>query len=169
MVSDSFVTPWTVASQAPLSMGFPRQEYWSRLSFPCPENLPNPGIEPYFLHWVESLLLRHKYICICWAFWYFWATWIFSLLSVINFGKFSVMITSNILFFFSSVIIPSVIVHWVLDTLSSPFHFFLFPIQFWELLLAFFPKLTDYFLSRICFHYSPVFMYPLLPLESLAK
>ena len=99
-MSNSFVTPWTTYYKALLSMGFPRQEYWSRLSFPCPENLPNPGIEPHFLHWVESLLLRHKYICICWAFWYFWATWIFSLLSVINFGKFSVMITSNILFFF---------------------------------------------------------------------
>ena len=62
-----------------------------------------------------------------------------SLLSVINFGKFSVMITSNILFFFffSSVITPFVIVHWLLDTLSSPFHFFLFPSQLWELLLAF--------------------------------
>ena len=35
-----------VARQAPLSMGFSRQESWSRLSFPTPENLPNPGIEP---------------------------------------------------------------------------------------------------------------------------
>ena len=40
-----FVTPRTVAHQAPLSMGFSRQEYWSRLSFPSPEDLPNPGIE----------------------------------------------------------------------------------------------------------------------------
>ena len=39
-------TPWTVAHQAPLSMGFPRQEYWSRLPFPSPGNLPDPGIEP---------------------------------------------------------------------------------------------------------------------------
>ena len=41
-----FVTPWTVAHQAPLSMGFSRQEYWSGL--PCPPlgNLPDPGIEP---------------------------------------------------------------------------------------------------------------------------
>ena len=38
-----FVTPWTVACQAPLSMGFPRQEYW--LSFPSPGDLPNSGIE----------------------------------------------------------------------------------------------------------------------------
>ena len=41
-----FATPWTVAHQAPLSMGFSRQEYWSRLPFPSPGDLPNPGIEP---------------------------------------------------------------------------------------------------------------------------
>ena len=41
-----FATPWTVARQAPLSMGFPRQEYWSGLPFPSPGDLPNPGIEP---------------------------------------------------------------------------------------------------------------------------
>ena len=38
--------PRTVARQAPLSMGFSRQEYWSRLPFPSPGNLPNSGIEP---------------------------------------------------------------------------------------------------------------------------
>ena len=41
-----FATPWTVAYQAPLSMGFSRQEYWSGLPFPSPGDLPNPGIEP---------------------------------------------------------------------------------------------------------------------------
>ena len=40
-----FVTPWTVAHQAPLSMGFSRQEYWSGLPFPPPVDLPDPGIE----------------------------------------------------------------------------------------------------------------------------
>ena len=40
------MTLWTVAYQAPLSMGFPRQEYWSGLPFSSPEVLPNPGIEP---------------------------------------------------------------------------------------------------------------------------
>ena len=40
------MTPWTAAHQAPLSMGFSRQEYWSGLSFPCPGDLPDPGIEP---------------------------------------------------------------------------------------------------------------------------
>ena len=41
-----FVTPWTVARQAPLSTGFPRREYWSGLPFPSPGDLPYPGIEP---------------------------------------------------------------------------------------------------------------------------
>ena len=45
-MSDSFVTPWKVVCQVPLSMGFPRQEYWSGLPFPPPGNLPNLGIEP---------------------------------------------------------------------------------------------------------------------------
>ena len=38
--------PWTVDCQAPLSMGFSRQEYWSGLPYPSPGDLPNPGIEP---------------------------------------------------------------------------------------------------------------------------
>ena len=41
-----FATPWTVAHQAPTSMGFSRQEYWSGLPFPSPGDLPHPGIEP---------------------------------------------------------------------------------------------------------------------------
>ena len=44
-----FVTPWTVALQAPLSMGFPRQEYWSGLPCPPPGDLPDPGIKPMSL------------------------------------------------------------------------------------------------------------------------
>ena len=45
VLSDS-VTPWTVARQAPLSLGFSRQEYWSELPFPSPGDLPIPGIKP---------------------------------------------------------------------------------------------------------------------------
>ena len=41
-----FATLWTVARQAPLFMGFSRQEYWSGLPFPSPGDLPNPWIEP---------------------------------------------------------------------------------------------------------------------------
>ena len=40
------LTPWTVAYEAPLSMGFSRQEYWSGLPFPSPGDLPDPGIKP---------------------------------------------------------------------------------------------------------------------------
>ena len=42
----TLATPWTVARQAPLSMGFSRQEYWSGLPFPSPGDLPDPGIKP---------------------------------------------------------------------------------------------------------------------------
>ena len=44
-MSDSFVILWTAAHQAPLSMGFPRQEYWSRLPFSSPGDLPDLGIK----------------------------------------------------------------------------------------------------------------------------
>ena len=43
-----FASPWTVALQAPLSMGFFKQEYWSGLPFPLPWNFPHPGIKPLF-------------------------------------------------------------------------------------------------------------------------
>ena len=58
-----FATPWTVAYQAPLSMGFSRQEYWTGLPFPSPGDVPDPGIKPESLHllyWqVNSLPLHH--------------------------------------------------------------------------------------------------------------
>ena len=41
-----FINPWTAVLQAPLSMGFPRQEYWISLPFPSPEHFPHPGLEP---------------------------------------------------------------------------------------------------------------------------
>ena len=46
VVSYSFAIPWAVAHQAPLSMGFPRQEYWSGLPFPSLGDLPDPRMEP---------------------------------------------------------------------------------------------------------------------------
>ena len=49
-----FKTPWTAAYQAPLPMEFPRQEYWSRLPFPPPRDLLNPGIKPTSLLSPES-------------------------------------------------------------------------------------------------------------------
>ena len=55
-----FATPWTVVPQAPLSMGFSRQEYWSTLPFPSPRDLPDPGSFLFLLHWrVDSLPLSH--------------------------------------------------------------------------------------------------------------
>ena len=53
-----FATPWTAASQAPLSMGFSRQEYWSGLPFPSPGDLPDPKIKP------ESLALAGGFFAI---------------------------------------------------------------------------------------------------------
>ena len=44
-MSDLFAAPWTIDRQAPLSFDFSRQEYWSRLPFPSPRDLPEPGIE----------------------------------------------------------------------------------------------------------------------------
>ena len=56
-----FATPWTVEHQAPLSMGFSWQEYWSVLPFPLQGNLPDPGIEPMSpALQVDSLLLTHQ-------------------------------------------------------------------------------------------------------------
>ena len=52
------VTPWTIACQAPLSMGFSRQEYWSGMPFPPPGDLPDPGSNLHLLHWqADSLSL----------------------------------------------------------------------------------------------------------------
>ena len=54
VVSDSLATPQTVAHQAPLSMGFPRREYWSGLPFPPEGDLPDPGIKPTSPTWADG-------------------------------------------------------------------------------------------------------------------
>ena len=60
VVSNPFATPWTIACQAPLSMRFPRQEFWSRLPFSSPGDLPDPGIQPASPPWqAGSLPLSH--------------------------------------------------------------------------------------------------------------
>ena len=46
VMSDSYVTPWTIVCQAPIFMGFPRKAYWNRWPFPSPGDLPDPGMEP---------------------------------------------------------------------------------------------------------------------------
>ena len=70
-----FVTAWTVAHQAPLSMGFSRPEYWSGLPFPSPGDLPNPGIEPvsciagrFFIIWATNQDMILKTHCRIQAF-----------------------------------------------------------------------------------------------------
>jgi len=77
------VTAWTVTHQAPLSMGFPRQEYWSGLPFPIPGDLPDPGIKSTFpalagrfftteppgstlLHTMHSFILAFTVILMTW-------------------------------------------------------------------------------------------------------
>ena len=60
VLSDSFVTPSTVAHQAPLSKGFPRQAYQSGLPFPSPGDLPNSGIKPSSYWQADSLTLSHQ-------------------------------------------------------------------------------------------------------------
>ena len=57
-MSDFFATPWTVGPQAPLYMGFSRQEYWSGLLIPPPGDLPETGIEPLSL---KSLALAGRF------------------------------------------------------------------------------------------------------------
>ena len=55
-----FATPWTTARQAPLFLEFSRQEYWSGLPFPSPENLPDPGIRPvFFISFIGRQILYH--------------------------------------------------------------------------------------------------------------
>ena len=56
VMSNSLRPPWTVACQAPLSMGFPRQEYWSGLSFPFSGDVPDPGMEIEFPAFAGRLL-----------------------------------------------------------------------------------------------------------------
>ena len=62
LVANSCLTLWDpmnyIAYQAPLSMGFPRQEYWSGLSFPSPGDLPNPEIKPGSPAW--QVILSHQ-------------------------------------------------------------------------------------------------------------
>ena len=66
-----FLTPWTVVCQASLSMGLSRQEYWSRLPFPSPGDLPNVGIEPgspalageFFHHLDTRKAFMHYRVC----------------------------------------------------------------------------------------------------------
>ena len=66
VMSDS-ATPWIIVHLAPMSMEYSRQEYWSRLPFPAPGDLPQPGIEPHLfhlLHWQANSLPLQKPIIV---------------------------------------------------------------------------------------------------------
>ena len=79
IMSDCFSSSWSVANQAPLSLGFSRQEYWSGLPFPTPGDHPNPGIEPRSpdlqadsllsesLRQQMSIWLSFRWICLLWG------------------------------------------------------------------------------------------------------
>ena len=67
VVSDSAIS-WTVTCQAPLSMGFSSQEYWSELPFPPPEDLPNPGMESVSLG-LSSRFFTTASPGKCWTAW----------------------------------------------------------------------------------------------------
>ena len=106
-----FVTPWTVAHQLPLSMGFSRQEYWSGLPYSPPGDLPNPGIEPMSpALQADSLLLRHggsfcsHYILFIYLFSFIFISWR--------------LITYNI--------VVSFVIHW--HELAMDLHVFPIPI-----------------------------------------
>ena len=64
-----FVTPWTVAHQAPSSVGFSRQAYWSGLPFPSPGDLPDPGIEPGSSALQADALTSEPADCVSWVPW----------------------------------------------------------------------------------------------------
>ena len=68
VMSNSFTSPWTVACQAPLSMGFSRQEYWSGLPFPFQGIFLNQGSNPHLLHWQADSLPLILNICVSYTF-----------------------------------------------------------------------------------------------------
>ena len=69
----TLATPWTVARQAPLSLGFSRQEYWSGLPFPSPGALPNPGTEPGSLHCRQTFYWLSYVYFNCYIFFLNWS------------------------------------------------------------------------------------------------
>ena len=62
-------TPWTIARQAPLSLGFSRQEYWSELPFPSPGDLPDPGIKPGSSALAGGFFTTEPVTCMCIHIW----------------------------------------------------------------------------------------------------
>ena len=88
----TLATPRTVACQAPLSMGFSRKEYWNRLPFPSPGDLPNPGIKTALVHCRQILYwLKYERVCL--------GTYQCLVALVFRYWKYFVLLTYNFLFF----------------------------------------------------------------------
>ena len=86
VMTNFFETPWTIAHQSPLSMGFPRQEYWSGLPFPSLGYLPLPGIEPVSPALAGGFFSREPGESPCLP--YFWLNSLFVSLSGTQFYKY---------------------------------------------------------------------------------
>ena len=88
-----FATPWPVAYQAPPSMGFSRQEYWSGLSFSYPGIFPTQGSNSGFLHCRQTLLPSEtpgkpiSYICICILYMHIYLIYVYKILLVLKFEQ----------------------------------------------------------------------------------
>ena len=108
-MSNSFAIPWTVAHQAPLSLEFPRQEYWSGLPFPSPGDFPDPGIEPvspaladgFFYHWAtresNTWMCREKMLLLlAVGHWGVWKSFIFKKQKMVSFPICIYLITSEV-------------------------------------------------------------------------
>ena len=130
-----FATPWAVACQAPLCMEFPKQEYWSELPFPPPEDISNPDL----LHWLSDSLplsdlgsirplffkfFHFSVVLVVISPFPFLIVFVFSLLFVVNLARYlsslSILSRKKLLF---------------LQYLFLKFLFYLFP--FWYLLFSF--------------------------------
>ena len=85
VVSDSFGTSWTIAHQAPLSMGFPRQEYWSGLPFLSPGDLPDHRNQTCVSCLAGGLFTAEPFVYLLWRN-VNWVVWF----SVVEFYEFSV-------------------------------------------------------------------------------
>ena len=99
-----FATPWTVAHQAPLSVGFPRQESWCELPFPSPGDFPDPGIKPALQ--ADSLLseLPGKPLK--------WSTWVQSQSRLLCCWK-RVFAMTNV--FFGKILLAFTLLHFLLQ------------------------------------------------------
>jgi len=130
-----FATPWTVAYQAPPSMGFSRQECWSGLPFPSPGDLPDPGIEPGSPT-LQADTLPSKWTEVIFKLFFAIGTWlvlfVFSLFPAHILSSEEPLFTPGVLKFNNKVACcGSVFTHWTENCLNS-FNLKTCILQFWE-------------------------------------